>query len=339
MIDDFARPFTLSVGTVTVTSSIGLTHTADSTSALELLREADIALYNAKRSGRSRSVPFDESLQQQVQRHANLEQRLRGALERGELVVHYQPIVTLDAGDLCGFEALMRWNNPELGAVSPVEFIPIAEDTGLIVPAGAWLLREAAVQLAAWRAARPNGAPELHMSVNIAARQLHDTDLVSQVRDVLHTTGLPPSALWLEITESAAIQEPELSLATLQHLNDLGIVLSLDDFGTGYSSLTYLKSFPTSILKIDRSFVSGIGQDLDDEAIVRTVISMAHSLGQTVVAEGVETAEQASWLNHNGCDMGQGWRFGRPAAAAAQHMLAIGAAATEDRLTSTTVGE
>ncbi|HEX8630084.1 MAG TPA: EAL domain-containing protein [Catenuloplanes sp.] len=315
ILAEFAEPFQLSVGQVTVTPSIGLARSEGTPHALELIRDADTAMYKAKAAGRNSYATFDTSLRAQVQKRADLEQSLRGALTRGELAVHYQPIIDLRNDELAGFEALMRWNHPELGSVSPLDFIPIAEDTGLIVPAGAWLLEQAAEQLARWRSQRPPDAPPLHMSVNISVRQLRDVNLVDVVSGALERTGLPASALWLEITESGVIEDPEYSLAILRHLRRLGVTICLDDFGTGYSSLTYLKRFPTRIVKIDRSFVNGVGNDQDDETIVRTVVAMAHALGQQVVAEGVETAVQRDWLRNLGCEMVQGWLYGaaRPA--------------------------
>jgi predicted signal transduction protein with EAL and GGDEF domain len=317
LLVDFAEPFTLSIGAVIVTPSIGIARSIHDERVLDLIRDADTAMYKAKDSGRNGYALFDTSLREQVRTRVALEQALRGALERGELSVYYQPIVDLATGELDGFEALMRWRHPELGTVSPLQFVPIAEDTGLIVEAGAWLLEEAVTQLAQWRAARSPDRPPLHISVNISVRQLRDAALIGVVRRALDRAGLPASALWLEITESGVIEDPELSLATLRALRALGVVLCIDDFGTGYSSLTYLRQFPAGIVKIDRSFVNGVGQHGDDEAIVRTVIAMAHALGQRVVAEGVETAIQRDWLRGNGCNLVQGWLYGAPRPASA----------------------
>jgi diguanylate cyclase (GGDEF)-like protein len=312
MVLDFAEPFQLSVGDVIITPSIGVARSTGATEALELIRDADTAMYKAKGSGRNAYAMFDRSLHEEVRTRADLEQALRGALERGELSVHYQPIVDLYADELSGFEALMRWTHPQLGTVSPLQFIPIAEDTGLIVASGAWLLEEAAGQLARWRAARAEGLPELHVSVNISVRQLRDSSLVGVVRDVLDRTGLPASALWLEITESGVMVDPEAALCTLRALRYLGVTLCIDDFGTGYSSLSYLRRLPARIVKIDRSFINGVGEDGDNEPIVRAVVGMAHALGQQVVAEGVETAVQRDWLRALGCDLAQGWLYGAP---------------------------
>lgn len=312
LLDDFVEPFVLSVGSVVITASIGVARSDGATEALELIRDADTAMYKAKSSGRNAYAFFDRALHEQVRTRVDIEQALRGALDRGELSVHYQPIVDLATDELSGFEALMRWNHPQLGTVSPLEFIPIAEDTGLIVESGAWLLEEAAAQLVHWRAERAAGLPPLHVSVNISVRQLRDSALVGIVRGVLSRTGLPASALWLEITESGVMEDPEGALATLRALRALGVTLCIDDFGTGYASLNYLRSIPARVVKIDRSFVAGVGEGSHNEAIVKAVVAMAHALGQRVVAEGVETVVQRDWLRACGCDLAQGWLYGGP---------------------------
>ncbi len=316
VLAELTRPFELSVGSVVISASIGVAKSLGGAEALELIRDADTAMYKAKGSGRNAYALFDTSLRDEVRDRVNLEQALRGALANGELSVQFQPIVDLDGDELDGFEALMRWHHPELGWVSPLRFIPIAEETGLIVESGAWLLRESARQLAAWTAARPAGARQLHVSVNISVRQLRDHALVDIVRDVLADTGLPPEALWLEITESGVMEDIDTALATLTALRELGVVLCIDDFGTGYSSLSYLHRLPVCIVKIDRSFVSGVGADGAHEPIVRAVLAMTRAMGQRVVAEGVETEVQRDWLRAQGCDLAQGWLYGRPQAPA-----------------------
>jgi EAL domain-containing protein (putative c-di-GMP-specific phosphodiesterase class I) len=268
-------------------------------------------MYKAKGSGRNAYALFDTSLRDRVRDRMNLEQALRGALGNGELSVHFQPIVDLSSDELDGFEALMRWTHPVLGSVSPLDFIPIAEETGLIVESGAWLLRRSARQLVAWTAERPAGARQLHVSVNVSVRQLRDGALVEIVRDVLAETRLPPECLWLEITESGVMEDIETALTTLAALRELGVVLCIDDFGTGYSSLSYLHRLPVGIVKIDRSFVAGVGEDGQNEPIVRAVLAMTHAMGHRVVAEGVETAVQRDWLRDQGCDLAQGWLYGR----------------------------
>jgi diguanylate cyclase len=313
VLTEFLRPFELSVGNVVVSASIGVAKTTGGAEALELIRDADTAMYKAKGSGRNSYALFDTSLRDLVRDRMNLEQALRGALGRGELAVHFQPIVDLATGELDGFEALMRWTHPTLGPVSPLDFIPIAEETGLIVESGTWLLRESVHQLLRWTAERPADARPLHVSVNVSVRQLRDGALVDIVRDVLADTGLPASALWLEITESGVMEDIETALATLVALRELGVLLCIDDFGTGYSSLSYLHRLPVGIVKIDRSFIAEVGEHGTNESIVRAVLAMTRSMGYRVVAEGVETEIQRDWLRAQGCDLAQGWLFGRPA--------------------------
>ncbi len=317
VLAEFGRPFELSVGSVVVSASIGVAKTGGGAQALELIRDADTAMNKVKGSGRNAYALFDSSLRDDVRDRLMLEQALRGALERGELYATYQPIVDLGTGEREGFETLMRWEHPELGAVSPLRFIPIAEETGLIVEAGAWLLRESVHQLAAWRAAAAPGSRPLHVSVNVSVRQLRDKALVGVVREVLAETGLPPGALWLEITESGVMEDLETALATLDELHALGVVMAVDDFGTGYSSLSYLNRLPVGVVKLDRSFVSQVGTGGSEEQIVRAVLALAGALGLRVVAEGVETEVQRDWLRDQGCELGQGWLFGKPLRAAA----------------------
>jgi diguanylate cyclase (GGDEF)-like protein len=308
LLDEFARPFALSVGDVVVSVSIGVAKSFGGAHALELIRDADTAMYKAKGSGRNGYALFDASLRDELRDRVKVEQALRGAVGRGELAVHFQPIVDLATGGLDGFEALMRWHSPELGPVSPLEFISIAEETGMIVEMGTWLLHESARQLAKWHAERD---ATLHVSVNVAVRQLRDGSLVRIVDDVLRETGLPASALWLEITESGVMEDIEAALLTLNALRALGVTLCVDDFGTGYSSLSYLHRLPVGIVKIDRSFVTDVGSAGGNEPIVRAVLAMTRAMGQRVVAEGVETVAQRDWLRAQGCDLAQGWFYGR----------------------------
>ncbi|GAA0453453.1 hypothetical protein Ade02nite_01650 [Paractinoplanes deccanensis] len=311
LLVELARPFRLSVGDVTLSASIGVAKSYGGAHALELIRDADTAMYKAKGSGRNAVALFDTSLREQIRDRVKLEQALRGAARRGELAVHFQPIVDVRTGELDGFEALMRWNSAELGFVRPDEFIPIAEETGMIVEMGAWLLRESVRQLLEWRAERGPGARPLHVSVNVAVRQLRDGNLVTIVDQLLRDTGLDPSCLWLEITESGVMADIETALITLNALDALGVTLCIDDFGTGYSSLSYLHRLPVGIVKIDRSFISRIGADGPDEPIVRAVLAMTHAMGHRVVAEGVETQDQRDWLHGQGCDLIQGWYYGK----------------------------
>jgi diguanylate cyclase (GGDEF)-like protein len=311
VLDEFTRPFELSVGNVVISASIGVAKAHGGARALELIRDADTAMYKAKGNGRNAYALFDTSLRDEVRDRMNLEQALRSALPRGELAVHFQPIVDLTNGQIDGFEALMRWNHPTLGAVSPVDFIPVAEETGLIVESGAWLLRTAAAQLAAWTVQRGPDARRLHVSVNVSVRQLRDRAIVDIVRDVLADTGLGADQLWLEITESGVMEDLETALVTLLELRDLGITLCIDDFGTGYSSLSYLNRLPVGIVKIDRSFVRHVGENGPNEPIVRAVLAMTRAMNLRVVAEGVETELQRDWLREQGCDLAQGWLYGK----------------------------
>ena len=280
-----------------------------------LLRDADAAMYRAKARGRAQSELFDDAMRNQVLGRLRMENALRGVLDRDELRVFYQPIVSLDDGSIQGFEALMRWHHDGLGPVSPLEFIPIAEETGLIVRLGAWVLEEACRQSVCW--AEELGVPAPMVSVNLSPRQVAHAELVPTVARVLEETGLSPSRLALEITESVLIHEADSPWNPLDALKRLGVKLMLDDFGTGYSSLSYLKRFPVDALKIDRAFVDGLGADPGDSAIVKAVIGMAQALEIGVVAEGVETELQVAALRELGCTRAQGFLYGRPREAAA----------------------
>jgi diguanylate cyclase (GGDEF)-like protein len=309
-----SEPFQLSSGEVVVGASIGVTHSGlagPGAAPEDLVRDADVAMYQAKGEGRNRWLLFEPAMRQVVAQRLETERALRVALEHGELVVHYQPVIRLADEVAVGFEALVRWERPGHGLVPPGAFIPTIEDTDLILPVGALVLRMAARQLAEWRAASPS-ARHLKVSVNVAARQLRDPAFVDLVRCVLLETGLPGGALTLEITESALVEDSDTILERLGALRALGAHLSVDDFGTGYSSLRYLKKFPVNQVKIDRAFVDGLGDDPDDEAIVAAVLAMAHALGLEVVAEGVETEVQRDHLRALGCDSAQGYLYARP---------------------------
>jgi diguanylate cyclase (GGDEF)-like protein/PAS domain S-box-containing protein len=273
-----------------------------------LLREADTAMYRAKERGRGGIVVFDETLRSRTLRRLEIETDLRRALERGELVLHFQPVVDLATGTIRHLEALVRWHHPQRGLLVPVDFVSIAEDSGLIVPIGAWILEAACHQLGEWRA-RGVARTDLGVSVNLSGRQFSDPTLPDRLAAVLSATGLPPGTLTLEITESLLMDDVELSQALLGRLKDLEVRVAVDDFGTGYSSLSYLRSFPVDELKIDRSFVSGLGPAGGDEAIVAAVVRLAESLGLDTVAEGVETEAQRQQLLRLGCRFGQGHRF------------------------------
>jgi diguanylate cyclase (GGDEF)-like protein/PAS domain S-box-containing protein len=290
-----------------VTASVGVALSAGGDDAEALMRDADAAMYRAKELGKARCELFDQSMRERAVERLELEAGLRSALDNDELRLHYQPAVELSDGRIVGVEALLRWEHPELGLLAPDRFIPLAEQTGLIVPIGAWVLAEACRQLDEW------GLPDLWMAVNVSPRQLASDGLVDAVTSALGDVGLDPSRLWLEITESAVIGDPEAAVAKLHQLKSIGVKLAVDDFGIGYSSLANLRELlPVDALKIDRSFVSGVGANADDHAIVESVIGLARSLGLDAVAEGVETSDQASLLADLACSHAQGFHFARP---------------------------
>jgi EAL domain-containing protein (putative c-di-GMP-specific phosphodiesterase class I) len=276
----------------------------------DILRDSDIAMYHAKERGEKCAL-FDRDLRTRAVNIMKIESDLRGAVEREELRVFYQPIISLDTGRLAGFEALMRWQHPERGLVSPAEFIPVAEDTGLIVPMTIWILRAACTQLSRWRWQSPSNR-SLLVSVNLSGRHFTEPDLVQQVSQIVQETGLEPHCLKLEITESAVMENANATARILTELRNLGVQLSIDDFGTGYSSLSYLHQFPIDTLKIDRSFVMRIGKSGENSEIVQTIITLAKNLEMEVIAEGVETVEQIEQLRKLGCRYGQGFYFSKP---------------------------
>jgi diguanylate cyclase (GGDEF)-like protein/PAS domain S-box-containing protein len=308
-------PFQIGGCSHRVTASIGIATWKPGATAEELMRNADAAMYRAKEGGRARWELFHDGMRQWSESWLVVEGELREALERDELSNVYQPIVDPADGGIVGFEALVRWHHPERGVVPPMDFIPMAEQIGLIVPLGHRVLREACAEAAGWPN-RPDGTP-YRISVNLSPRQLCDPGLVDSVQAVLRVTGLAAERLSLEITESAFTDDPAGALDVLQRLKEIGVSLELDDFGTGYSSLTYVRMFPIDALKIDRSFVQGVCQSPEDAAIVAAVISMGRALGVNVVAEGVESEEQAAALQELGCTLAQGFLFSRPVPAAA----------------------
>ncbi|MEO8599720.1 MAG: EAL domain-containing protein, partial [bacterium] len=276
----------------------------------ELLRKhADIAMYRAKESGRNNIQFFAASMNAQALERLRLENDLRNALEHNEFLLHYQPQVDLCSGHIVGMEALIRWQHPSLGMIPPDRFIKLAEETGLIVPIGAWVIRTACAQNRAWQLA---GLGYLQVAVNLSAIQFAQQDIVESIAAVLEQTELAAQYLEIELTESLVMTDVEQAIGILRELKGLGVQLSIDDFGTGYSSLSYLKRFPIDILKIDQSFVRDITVDPDDAAIVASIISLAHSLRMHVIAEGVETAAQLAYLRRNHCDQMQGYYFSRP---------------------------
>jgi EAL domain-containing protein (putative c-di-GMP-specific phosphodiesterase class I) len=290
----------------------------DGTRPADLLRNAAIAMDCAKENGRNNVQHYRPEMQELAARRLALETQLRGALERGEFEVHYQPRIAIATGKVSGFEALLRWRHPELGLLGPTEFIPILEDTGLIVPVGEWVLRTSCRQICAWQRAGIDSPP---IAVNLSARQFHQRDLDSVVARIVAETGVDAALLELELTESLLMREPEEAARTLQRLEAMGIRLAIDDFGTGYSSLAYLKRFPIAALKIDRAFVSDVTTNPGDAAITVAIVNLAHSLGMKVVAEGVETEEQLAFLHLHHCDEIQGYLFSPPLPVAEAELL------------------
>lgn len=309
--NELLKPFSLNGHEVYTTASIGIRLSMDGREDAEtMLRDADTAMYRAKDNGKARHELFHSTMHTRAVALLKLETDLRRAIEREEFCVHYQPIVALETQALVGFEALARWNHPERGLVPPDEFIPIAEETGLITEIGAFVLRQACKQMRQWQSTL--GREILSMSVNLSGKQLTQTDLIQQVQDTLVQTGLNPTCLRLEITESVVMENAELATNTLVQLRQLGVHLSIDDFGTGYSSLSYLHRFPVNTLKIDRSFIGRMAKGDENSEIVRTICTLANNLGMEVVAEGVETFEQLELLRSLKCEYGQGYLFSKP---------------------------
>jgi len=268
-------------------------------------------MYEAKLAGKGRYMLFNVSMRQRVQNRLNLENDLRKALQADQLFLMYQPIISLQTGHIESFEALIRWQHPEQGLISPAEFIPIAEDTGLILPIGHWVLRQACQQFAHWRNTMGPNAPR-SISVNLSRHQLALPDLPETITAILHQTNMAPECLHLEVTESAVMKDPAAAAKMLLAIKALGVKLDMDDFGTGYSSLACLHEFPIDVLKIDRSFIANIDRGRDFTALVHAVTQLARNLNIKVVAEGIETPEQAMMLQSLECDLGQGYLFSKP---------------------------
>jgi diguanylate cyclase (GGDEF)-like protein len=305
------------------TASIGITTSELGYSCAEdALRDADTAMYHAKAAGKARSVLFDRKMHEAVMLRLEMEMELRGAVERGEMILHYQPIVSLSSGQVEGFEALVRWRHPRHGIVPPGEFISCCEETGLIVPVGQRILSDACHQLRIWREKYPQ-LPHLTMSVNLSPIQLASSDLLPQIQQVLQSSGIQPASLVLEITESVFIQDAKVAIQTLNQIRALGVHLHMDDFGTGYSSLSYLHQFPLNGVKIDRRFLQNMSERRDYAAVVHAIIDLARNLGMKLIAEGVETADQVSLLQAMDCDLAQGYFFDRPRDASEAEALII----------------
>jgi diguanylate cyclase (GGDEF)-like protein len=308
-------PFQLDGQEYYATASIGVSvYPLDSEDADTLIKHADTALYRAKDQGRNSYQLYSPAMNAKARERLLLTTSLRRALERDELAVHYQPQIDLRDGAVVGAEALVRWRHPDLGMVAPAQFIPLADESGLIVPIGEWVLRTACAQNKAWQTA---GFPPLRVAVNLSGRQFRDKNLIDRVLRVLQETGLEPRYLEIELTEGNVMQDPEVATATLKRLSQIGVTISVDDFGTGYSSLGYLKRFPLHTLKIDQCFVRNITEDRDNAAITTAIVAMAQSLKLLVIAEGVETEAELGFLRALRCDGMQGYLFSRPLDAAA----------------------
>jgi len=313
-------PFNVHGRDLVVSASIGIVFSGSATAeAGDVLRDAEIAMYRAKSAGKARCEVFDSAMQADAVKRLQLETDLRRALDQDEFRVHYQPMVALHSGQIMGFEALTRWQRPQ-GTVMPGEFIKVADEIGVILPINRRLLHEACDQLRRWQALSPSD-PALTMSANITEKQFEQTDLASQIGEILRETGIDPRSIDLEITENIAMADAERSATVLSELKALGVRLSIDDFGTGYSSLSRLKQFPVDTLKIDRSFVFGLGRDPDADEIVRTIVMLAHNLGMGVVAEGIEEEAHMVMLRQMGCQIGQGYLFSKPVDAGAIERL------------------
>ena len=321
IVQSHAQPYLIEGQDIFISCSMGIAlSSSGETVPSELIRDAEVAMYRAKAKGGRGLEVFDPSMNAQALARFKLESDLQRGLERSEFVVYYQPVVGLASGRIEGWEALVRWQHPERGLVPPLEFIPLAEETGFIVPLGKWVLEEACRQAAAWARSHPCHPPLL-MNVNLSGRQFGHPELIADVTSALARSGLDPHCLKLELTESVMMRDPEISLEAMKVFRSMQIHLVVDDFGTGYSSLSYLKRFPVDTLKIDKSFVDGLGKDPESTALVAAVISLATSLGMKVTAEGIETVEQMVHLQSLNCDQGQGYYFARPLSVEAAELL------------------
>ncbi len=310
LIAALAAPFPLDKHEMYVSASIGLAiYPLDSADLQALIRNADTAMYHAKSRGKNAFDRFHPDMEQRAQKRVQLENSMRKALERNELRVFFQPQISIATRRIVAVEALLRWEHPELGLIQPLEFIPVAEESGLIVPLGKWVLEAACEQAARWAA---EGMRELSIAVNLSVRQMREEGLVDDILAILNRTGVAPGQLELEITETVLMEDVEENVRLLTRLKAEGICISIDDFGTGYSSMAYLKRFPIDQIKIDRTFITDLPADAEDRAITTAIIAMAHSLGVEVVAEGVETAAQLAFLDEHGCDRVQGYFLGAP---------------------------
>ncbi|MCC6544572.1 MAG: EAL domain-containing protein [Nitrospirae bacterium] len=310
ILDRISKPFDLDGHEVFITASIGISiYPPDGEEITDLLKNADVAMYQAKEKGRNSYQYYSKSMNTKALEYLTLSSKLHKALENGEFLLHYQPQKSIKENKITGLEALLRWKPADSDFVPPSQFIPLLEESGLIIPVGEWVLRTACLQNAAWQA---DGYEPIVISVNISNRQFNQKNLIDVVTGALHNADLNPEYLDMEITESMIMKEPEAAIATLQELKNMGIKISMDDFGTGYSSLNYLRFVPLNAIKIDRSFVMNLAESQSNEAIIEAIIALSHSLDLNVVAEGVETEQQLTFLKSRGCDVAQGYLLSRP---------------------------
>lgn len=309
--EDLKRPFDIEGREIFTSASIGISFGTENSTADELLRDADIAMYRAKSKGKSRFQLFDKEMHESAIKRLQLETELRQALQRKEFCLFYQPIINIATTELMGFEALVRWKHPKRGFVSPDDFIPILEENNLILALGKWVFHEGCRQIRQWHE-RIAGSEHLQMSINLSVKEFGQPNLIEQISETLAQTGVSPSSIKLEITESHVMENSEFAVAMMEKLRGIGLELSLDDFGTGYSSLSYLHQLPVKFLKIDRSFVGRITENSEKREIVHTIVKLAQNLKMQVIAEGVETSEQLEELRRQGCEFGQGYYFARP---------------------------
>lgn len=312
ILEELKTPFNLGGREIYITTSIGITLSESGhTRAEDMLRDADIAMYRAKAKGRAQYQVFNQEMHEDASKQLQIETEMRRALEKGEFCLYYQPIVQLESNRLVGVEALVRWNHPTRGTVSPMEFIPAAEENGLILPLGSWILSESCRQLREWQKRNPL-ASRLTVSINLSFKQFSQLDLVKEVSSIIEKTGVDPRCLKFEVTESHIMENSEIAVAIMNRLREIGAEISLDDFGTGYSSLSYLHRLPIDYLKIDRSFVTRMIESRENAEIVRTIIKLGQNLKMKVIAEGIETPEQLEQLQSLNCEFGQGYLFSKP---------------------------
>jgi EAL domain-containing protein (putative c-di-GMP-specific phosphodiesterase class I) len=307
---DLSLPFDINEKQVFITASIGIAASDGYNRSEDIVRDSDIAMYKAKFNGRGCHMIFDETMRKDVLRYLQLETDMRHAINNRDFMIYYQPIVSLETNRIFGFEALLRWHHEKRGFIPATEFIPLAEETGLIVPIGIWVLQEACQQIRLWQKQFPSDPP-LTISINVSNKQISQPDFIKQIKHILEMTGLNPESLKLEITESFLMEDAKIA-AVLSQLKEMDIQIHIDDFGTGYSSLSYIQQFPVSALKIDRSFINKMGLEGEDSEIVRAIVNLAHNLHMDVIAEGVEKGEHLTILKALKCKYVQGYFFSQP---------------------------